>query len=425
MKEPLHGCAFNGAVNTAVQMEDAVTVAHGPKSCAHISYQTITSIGRKSFFERGVLIPVQISPSLISSEMNEGVMVFGGLEELKEKILKLKKYKPAAVFVVTTCPSGIIGEDINVVQNIDMDGIPVIPINTDGNITGDYLQGIITSYIEIAKSLIKINIEKEDNTVNIVAEKPIASSTDKNYNIIKNLLNELGIKINCRFLCNSSVKDVKNFLKAEANILAYEDYMGRTIKQFLENEYKADFIKRPFPIGFKQTRNWLAEIADVFNKSVRINEIIDKYKIYYQEGIKKLKLLLENKKLMIITYNHDIDWLIETIFDLNMKITKVCILNYSQDNIFRTDFKGKFKIEENYDPEKRKNDIEKLKPDLVLSNYTSSALGGSVCTDTIPLCPDVGFFSGLEIAKRWAGLISFDLKEGWKKDEKLFRKYYA
>lgn len=352
-------------------------------------------------------------------------MVFGGLEELKEKILKLKKYKPAAVFVVTTCPSGIIGEDINVVQNIDMDGIPVIPINTDGNITGDYLQGIITSYIEIAKSLIKINIEKEDNTVNIVAEKPIASSTDKNYNIIKNLLNELGIKINCRFLCNSSVKDVKNFLKAEANILAYEDYMGRTIKQFLENEYKADFIKRPFPIGFKQTRNWLAEIADVFNKSVRINEIIDKYKIYYQEGIKKLKLLLENKKLMIITYNHDIDWLIETIFDLNMKITKVCILNYSQDNIFRTDFKGKFKIEENYDPEKRKNDIEKLKPDLVLSNYTSSALGGSVCTDTIPLCPDVGFFSGLEIAKRWAGLISFDLKEGWKKDEKLFRKYYA
>lgn len=423
-REPLHGCAFNGAVNMTIQLKDAITIAHGPRSCAHISYQTMTSIGRRAFFERGILMPLQINPPIVSSEMNEGVMVFGGIQELKEKIVKLKNMGKA-LFVVTTCPAGIIGEDVDIVKNLQEVDIPVIPIKTDGNITGDYLQGMIYAYIETAKALIDISVLKEDNLVNIIGEKTIAKNTEENFKTMEKFLNAMDIYVNCRFLCNTKVEDVKNFMKGKLNILAYEDYMGRMMKKFFIEEYKVEFFKNPFPVGFEETEKWILEIAKCFNKEHKVKSLVEHNKEIYTEEILKLKPLLKNKKLMIITYNHQIEWILQTAVDLEMDIVKLCILDFSQEMLFKTKFKDKFPIELKYDESKRVRDIKSLKPDILLTNYTSSSLQEEVLTDNIPLCPDVGFFSGLSLAKRWAGLLKLNLKEGWREDEKLFSKYYA
>jgi nitrogenase iron protein len=423
-REPLHGCAFNGAVNITIQVQDAVTLAHGPRSCAHASYQTITSVGRKSLFERGVSMPVQILPPLVSSDMSEGVMVFGGIKELEGKIGMLRKQNPEAIFVVTTCPAGIIGDNLDTVEQVD-ENTRIIPVKTDGNLAGDYLQGMIMAYIEIARRLIKRDIMPEAKTINIIAEKSIASSTEKNLAFIQELLQALGLSINCRFICKTRVKDIENFLKARLNILAYDDYMGRMMRDFLQEEYGAEFMKSPFPVGFYDTRKWLYELASHFGKEACVEGIIKKYQAIYQARIKELKPILKNKRLMVITYNHDIDWILEPVLDAGMEIARVCILNYSQDNLFTTRFTGKFPVEENYDQKKRLEDIKREKPDILLSNYNSSAIDSEICCDTIPLCPDTGFFSGLEMARRWAEIYRINLTEGWKKDEVLFNKYFA
>lgn len=60
--EPLHGCAFNGAISMAVHLQDVMIIAHSPKNCTFISYQTISSSGRRGLFERGALLPVSIAP---------------------------------------------------------------------------------------------------------------------------------------------------------------------------------------------------------------------------------------------------------------------------------------------------------------------------------------------------------------------------
>ncbi len=423
-REPLHGCAFNGAVNIAIQLEDAMTIAHGPKSCAHISYQTITSIGRRSLYERGLFMPVQMDPPLVSSEMNEGVMVFGGVEELKNKVKKLKKYDPKAFFLVTTCPSGIIGDDIEQVKSIEED-VPIIPIKTDGNITGDYLQGMIYAYMEIARGLIKKSVKPQENRVNILAEKTIAKNTEENFERIKEILSAMDLEVNCRYICRTNVNDIQNFMRGKVNLLAYEDYMGRIMKSFFEKEYEANFFEHPFPVGFFDTQKWIKDLAKRFKKEDKVEDLIEKNKKEYEKEIDKLKRHLKNKKLMIVTYNHNIDWILDVAIDIGMNIVKVCILNYSQDNLFQTKHKDKFLIETHYDQNKRGEDIKKYKPDIVLSNYTSPSLDGEALTDNIPLCPDVGFFSGLNLAKRWAGLFEFHVKEGWKEDEKLFSKYYG
>ena len=128
---------------------------------------------------------------------------------------------------------------------------------------------------------------------------------------------------------------------------------------------------------------------------------------------------------MIITFNHQIDWVLEVAMDLEVEIIKVGILNYSQDDLFISRFSHIIYVDKEYDPYKRLEDINRLKPDIFISNYAMGDNLSNVICDTIPHCPDVGFSSGLNLAKRWAALIGLNIQEGWRKDEELFRKYYA
>ena len=426
-REPLHGCAFSGAMGIAVMVKDSVSIAHGPASCAHITYQSISSVGRNMLLERGIVMPMQTTPPIVSSEMSEGVMIFGGIEELRAKIQEVKQTsRPRVIFVLTTCPSGIIGDDVRSVTALSDENTTIVPIETDGNITGDYLQGIIEAYLAIGRGLIDPAVAPEPDTVNIVAEKMVAYVTPTNYDNISGLLQEMGIKVNCRFLYETSVDAVKNFKKGRLNLLAYGDYMGRTIRRFLEDEYDAEFLDDPFPVGFDASVRWLRQVAACFDKRAQAEAIIARYQTYYAEAMAQMKPQLAGKRLMIVTYNHDIEWILKTASDLGMEIVLVGVLNFSQDNGFSTSFADAIgELVVDYDQSRRQADIDRLKPDLLVANYTSSDLDGDLCTDTIPLCPETGFMGGVNLAKRWGDLFKLNLKEGWRRDEVLYRKYFA
>lgn len=151
--EPLHGCAFNGAVTMSIHIRDAVILAHSPKSCAYISYQSISSAGRRGLFERGALLPFAISPNLESTEMGEAEMIFGGMEKLENKLRAIKHQRPKAIIVVSA-PSGIIGDDIDRMKLLSEPDLPVVTIKADGNMAGDYLQGMLMCYTSLAKQII-------------------------------------------------------------------------------------------------------------------------------------------------------------------------------------------------------------------------------------------------------------------------------
>ncbi|SNS16406.1 nitrogenase iron protein [Anaerovirgula multivorans] len=424
-QEPLHGCAFNGAATMSVHVKDAIVIGHGPKSCCHISYQGISSAGRRNLFERGSLLPVPIAPNLVSSMMDESIMVFGGIDLLREKIQEMKKYHPKAILLLSTCPAGIIGDDLSQMEAFSEPGLPVIPIATEGNLSGDYLQGMILSYLTIAEKLIQRDVPQIPDCVNIVFEKVVAKNTTQNFSVIKGLLEPLGIKINCRYLCETNVSEIQNFMAAPLNLLAHKDYMGRMMEKFFQDTYQAVFLDVPFPIGFYESKIWLSKVASFFGKGTLINETIVMHEEIFQREIQRLKPILKGKKLMIITYNHQIDWILEVALALEMDIVKIGILNFSQDDLFITRFADQFPLVENYDQQQRTEDVQTLKPDILLSNYTSSDLDPCVLFDTIPYCPDVGFLSGLVLAKRWARLLQLNLQEGWRKDEVLFQKYYS
>ena len=426
--EPLHGCAFNGAMTMSSNLKDAVILAHSPKSCTYLSIQTISSAGRRTLFERGNILPSSLIPNVLSTDMSETDMVFGGSENLLSKVKSVlnSKSPPPAIVIVSSCPSGIIGDDIDDALSLSTERTKIVTVKAEGNLTGDYLQGMLMAYTSLAKQIIDRSVEKKERTVNIVFEKVVARNTEMNFQRLKTFLARMNISVNCRFLCNTSYASLRDFCSAELNLLAYRDYTGKILEDFFIKEYGASFFEKQFPIGFKETSDWLLALGKQFDASDEAKSIISENEIIYQNRMKLVRPKLEGKKLMIITYNHELDWILNAALDCGMKIVKICVLNFSQDEGFRSSLSEIDGIEvvENYDRDARSSDIKRLKPDIILSNYEPVS-EQSCITDTIPMCPDNGFFTGLEMVERWSRLFSKSKEGEWLNDRKLFDKYYS
>lgn len=426
--EPLHGCAFNGAMTMSSNLKDAVILAHSPKSCTYLSIQTISSAGRRTLFERGNILPSSLIPNVLSTDMSETDMVFGGSENLLSKVKSVlnSQTPPPAIVIVSSCPSGIIGDDIDDALSLSTERTKIVTVKAEGNLTGDYLQGMLMAYTSLAKQIIDRNVEKREKTVNIVFEKVVARNTEMNFQRLKTFLTRMNISVNCRFLCNTSYASLRDFCSAELNLLAYRDYTGKILEDFFIKEYGASFFEKQFPIGFKETSDWLLALGKHFDASDEAKSIISENEIIYQNRMKLVRPKLEGKKLMIITYNHELDWILNAALDCGMKIVKICVLNFSQDEGFRSSLSEIDGIEvvENYDRDERSSDIKRLKPDIILSNYEPVS-EQSYITDTIPMCPDNGFFTGLEMVERWSRLFSKSKEGEWLNDRKLFDKYYS
>ena len=423
--EPLHGCAFNGALSSAVHLRGAVVLAHAPKSCAYISYQTVTSSGRRRLFERGSILPVNLMPGFVCTEMGESEIVFGGTDKLMETVRRVKAGHPKGVIVISSCPAGIIGDDVDEAESLSEPDLPVIAIKADGNMAGDYMQGTLMVYTTLARRLIRQDVEEDPRVVNIIGEKIVVTNTDENFELIRGYLARLDVSVNCRYLYNTSFDSLVNFKRAALNLYAYGDYTCQMLGRFFEDEFGAKIYRKGFPVGFDETVDWLREMGRIFDREEAAEEIIRREAADYERRVEALKPYLAGKKLMVVTFNYELDWVLKTALDVGMEIVKIGVLVYSQDEHFRSRIPGELPVEENYPRDKRREDVKRLRPDVLLSNYASSEKEDAPVVDTIPMCPYVGFNSGIELAEHWADLIRSSEKGGWIHDRGLFEKYYA
>ena len=422
--EPLHGCAFNGAISAALNVRDAIVVAHAPRTCANLSLATFNSTGRRTLYERGELMPTSLAPNLECTNMDEPQIVFGGTDALMGKVAQVKQRSPRAVIVISSCPSGIIGDDLDRTAELSDETCTVLPIKTDGNMTGDFLQGQLAAHLAIARTFIDPTVKPQPRTANIFAEKSAVTNTQRNFRTISGFLERMGVSVNCRFLNSTSVDELRNYCAGQLNIPAYGDYTATLLGKLIREEFGGKVLDRGFPIGFIETQDWLEEVAGFYGASDAVPSIIAEQQALYDQAIEELKPVLSGKKLMVVAYNCELDWVLKTALDLDMQIVRIGILNYSQDAGFRTRLDADFPVVENYDRADRGDEISKLAPDVLLTHYASAVANAVPVADTIPMCPDVGFMSSISLAKRWARLLRLKLKGDWKQDGALFEQSF-
>jgi nitrogenase iron protein NifH len=100
MRAPVQGCAYTGAVTLTTQIRDAVTVSHGPRSCAHMNRHYLHNGAQRARLHHHSVLPEKLAPALVSTDMDEGSMVYGGNERLFATLRQVLSARPKAVFVV-------------------------------------------------------------------------------------------------------------------------------------------------------------------------------------------------------------------------------------------------------------------------------------------------------------------------------------
>ena len=162
------GCSTSNAACTVILIQDAAVISHGPVGCSSCFHEFAFAYAVSARL-RGLLQPTQ--RRIFSTNLNERDMVYGGSQKLAETIREVHARTAAkAIFIVTTCSSGIIGDDVaGVADEAEEEiGVPVVPIFCEGFRSKIWTSGFDAGYHGIARKLIKPATRKQPDMVNIV-----------------------------------------------------------------------------------------------------------------------------------------------------------------------------------------------------------------------------------------------------------------
>ena len=425
-RRPLYGCAFNGAATAAIHLTDAVVIAHSPRACAFYTWQNISSPGRKNLFSRGILMPSALSPNFECTELGHAEAVFGGMDRLREAVSAALARKPGAVIVISSCVSGIIGDDVSAVEAMGTPETPVIVIPADGDVNGDYMQGIELCLHVLAEKLVDPAAPPRKNCINLIGEAGVMNNRDVNFRTIRDLLAALGIAVNCRFLGDATTEEMKNLLAAPLNVLAADGEDNRALKRWLEERWGCRFFDGFLPVGFQETAAFLERLAAFFGCEAAVRPLVEEERQRFSEEIARLKPQLAGKRLLLTTINANMDWLLDTARAAGMEVAWVGVLNYLHRELTVSENPETLRVtEEVADWRMVMDRIGEIRPDIVLSNYTSAVPPGDYVLDNVPMNPRVGFQAGVHVLKHWALLMKERKEGGWVRDRALFEKYFA
>jgi nitrogenase iron protein len=415
-REPVQGCSLSGAYNVVSQLKDAVALMYSPQGCSYISF--CTHLNHCSF----LYSDSRYLTNLLCTDMRETDVIFGGTKNLKQTLMRLQnRFPEKTVFVITSCPAGIIGDDVDsVITSLSSGTHRVLRVSSDGVLGGDYYSGVVNAYRLIAKEFIDTTICPEDDVVNLIGEQTLATTADQNFYAINQIIEGLGVQINCRFVRHTSLKELKNFKKAKINIPFNHDPAVLDLTKFLNTAYDTETLDVPLPIAFGETSEFVRTVAKRFGKEALGEEIIKAAKKTYDCQLASLKTFFAGKKVLIFnSYGSNIDWLISTLLDLDVEIAKVCVSNLfypkQKDSLKYINLK----FETNYPVEKYSEAVNEIRPDFVLTAGAINMFVNVPC-DTFPVNPTYGFYSGLEYFKKLKLKLQIPFREGWRQDEQLF-----
>lgn len=418
-QEVLHGCAFTGAVVTCLSVEGLQTVMHSPDSCAHLSCQMAQNAARRAYLREGISIPSFLEPRSHCTSMDDPAMVFGGRALLEDAIRKAASVSDR-VAVISSCPSGIIGDDvIDTARTVsgEFPGARIVTMIEDGNAAGDHMQGVIDACVALADSLIDDDQQPVAGLVNVVGIKPIATNNERNIRYLQSVLQRMGMSINCRFIGGTDVTSIEGFKKAGVSILANTDRFARMLARFLSDEHGVKVMENPLAAGMAGTESWIRELSAI--TGVDAEAILDELRAEYRQSLEPLRKELQGRSACIISMHKDIDWLIDTIDDLGIELRRAVVVDRS-DHLMdyhvgnrhgeRMEFLSDYVMSEVVERSLS------LSPDILLSTYPVTDSDG-VVQERIPMVPDIGHLAPLELARHWALALKAPRREGWRDED--------
>ncbi|MDD1724701.1 MAG: hypothetical protein LUQ07_06205, partial [Methanospirillum sp.] len=356
---------------------------------------------------------------LYSTDLSDEEFIYSGEKRLEERLEDAVRDGHTHIFIVQACPPAIIGDNIEGVAEKVRRKYPhvsVYPVPVQGNLTGDFSQGIIDTYRSISGLLTNAGKKTDIPSVNILAGKMFAGNDEKNFKTIQALLSQLNITVNCCCISKTSFTSLMRYGDAWLNIPTEWDASSRSLYTILSAHSGIPFLIHPLPVGFSQTARWITGIGSFFGCEERAREIISREREKYLERISVIRPHLAGKKILVATQKRSVDWILELAEDLEMDVIKVGLMYSPSNDYYYTCHSGEYPVSDDYSVAERSSDIANLKPDLVLYSYPPLRPCDQSPSHIIPYSPDYGFQSGALWAERLSRVVRLPRVEGWKTD---------
>ena len=261
------GCTYAGCKGVVLgPTRDIVNLTHGPIGCGFYSWLT-----RRNQTKPNGPDDHNFMTYCFSTDMQDEEIIFGGEKKLKLAIQEAyDTFKPKAISIFSTCPVGLIGDDVHQVAREMKEklGINVFAFSCEGykgvsQSAGHHIanNGIFTHVVGLDDT------EKEGKfKINLLGEYNIGGDAFE----IERIFEECGITLISTFSGNSTIDKFANSHTADLNLIMCHRSINY-VAEMMETKYGIPWIKVNF-IGAQSTAKSLRKIAEYFEDQ----ELIDK-----------------------------------------------------------------------------------------------------------------------------------------------------
>ena len=368
-------CLSSCALGQLSAIRDIAIIHHGPAGCSVAAAGTYY-LDKVMAKKRGVTN----NTVYVGTDMNENDTIFGSTSTLRNIIVEVnKRYSPKAIFVSSSCATGIIGEDIDSIvdelkEEID---VPIVAVHCEGFKSRIWATGFDIADHAVLQSIVQPPREGgKSNKINFKnfyeSARPEIIEMFKNFDLEPTFL-----------YCNSTVEELSHISEAVATTCICGT-LGNYLGNVLEEKYGVPYVRSINQCGIVGFEAWLREIGKVTGRSEKIEKYIEEQRAIYLPKIEEVKKELKGLRAVLGMgpgYTFEVSrvlnelgievvWALAWHYDKKYENGDVPpSMKYLLDN--NIDFEASVADQQNFEV---MNILNKYQPDLYLSRHPGSTV---------------------------------------------------
>ena len=294
----MRGCAYAGCKGVVLgPTRDILQITHGPIGCGFYSWLT-----RRNQTRPRNDMSTNFMPYAMSTDMQEEEIIFGGEKKLKKAIQEaVELFHPKAVGIFSTCPVGLIGDDVHAVAR-EMEekypGVNIFGFSCEGYKGVSQSAGHHIANNKVFTDVVgQLETPKEGEfRLNILGEYNIGGDAFE----IERITDRCGLTVHATFSGNSEYDEFASAHTADLNVVMCHrsiNYMA----EMMEKRYGIPWFKVNF-VGANATAKSLRKIAAYFGSQAlidKVEKVISEEMVEVEKVRDDVRLRCEGKVAML------------------------------------------------------------------------------------------------------------------------------
>jgi nitrogenase molybdenum-iron protein alpha chain len=265
----MRGCAYAGCKGVVLgPTRDILQITHGPIGCGFYSWLTRRNQTRPK--SQG---HTNFMPYALSTDMQEDQIIFGGEKKLKKAIEEaIEMFHPKAIGIFSTCPVGLIGDDVHAVAR-DMEekypDVNIFGFSCEGYKGVSQSAGHHVANNKVFTDVVGLlDLPKEGKfRVNLLGEYNIGGDAFE----IERIMDECGFTLHSTFSGNSEYEEFASAHTADLNVVMCHRSINY-LAEMMDKKYGIPWFKINF-IGANATAKSLRKMAEYFGDADLIKKV--------------------------------------------------------------------------------------------------------------------------------------------------------